>query len=120
MSNDYCKAHASSQPIGNSKTTIKQMYQKLLKDDELCAGTPDLNGNGVTDSGVDACQGDSGGPLICDVGGFATIQGVIAWGVGCASEGAPGVFANVHHFMNWIDEKTTADYEDYDSHSVTR
>ena len=36
------------------------------KDDEMCGGMPDIDGNGWTDSGVDSCQGDSGGPLICN------------------------------------------------------
>ena len=42
-----------------------------IKDDEMCGGKPDIDGNGWTDSGADSCQGDSGGPLICnDQGDF--------------------------------------------------
>ena len=120
LSKDYCKAHASNQinKDFSSTTTYKKMFEDLLQDDELCGATPDLNDNGLLDIGVDACQGDSGGPLICDVGGFAILQGVISWGVGCNREGAAGVFADVWHFRDWIDEQiksdTDADIPDYD------
>ena len=112
LSNDYCIAHSSVNSRGIN------LYERLIKDDELCGATPDHNNNGLLDIGVDACQGDSGGPLICDVGGFAILQGVISWGVGCNREGAAGVFADVRHFRGWIDEQTKidtdADYKDYE------
>ena len=107
LSNDYCKAHSNG-----------TAYKRWLRDDELCGATPDHNNNGLLDIGVDTCQGDSGGPLICDVGGFAILQGVVSWGLGCAEEGAAGVFADVWHFRDWIDEQiksdTDADIPDYD------
>ena len=71
--------------------------------------SPDNDGDGLTDSaseaGVDACQGDSGGPLICNVNGRAVFQGIVTWGKKCGRKGAPGIYANVFHFVGWIEKQ---------------
>ena len=46
--------------------------------------------------------GDSGGPLICPIDGKATLMGVVSRGQGCASEGYPGIYSNVHFALEWI------------------
>jgi len=65
-----------------------------ITDAMLCAGYP----NG----GKDACQGDSGGPLVCNKDGKAIIAGVVSFGIGCASEKFPGIYARVTHVLSWI------------------
>ena len=92
LGQDYCAAKSLNSP---------------LKPDDICAGKPDLDGNGLTDPGIDSCQGDSGGPLVCDVNGAATLVGVVSRGGppegGCALEGYSGLYTAVHT-NNWIAE----------------
>lgn len=46
----------------------------------------------------DACGGDSGGPLVCD----KIQEGITSWGLGCATEGYPGVFTRIDKYVDWI------------------
>merc|ERR1712038_75760 len=53
---------------------------------------------------VDACQGDSSGPLVCNAGGSWRVYGATSWGFGCAGAVYPGIWANVHNELQWIDD----------------
>jgi len=68
----------------------------------MCAGLPDIDGNGLTDGGQDACQGDSGGPLICDVDGkYVLTHG----GLMCHLPLTPGQNGQNEFFSPKFDEK---------------
>uniref|UniRef100_A0A1B6H4I3 Phenoloxidase-activating factor 2 n=1 Tax=Cuerna arida TaxID=1464854 RepID=A0A1B6H4I3_9HEMI len=56
--------------------------------------------------GRDLCQGDGGSPLVCfSAEGSSYVQaGIVSWGLDCEGE-IPGVYVNVAHFRNWIDQK---------------
>ena len=79
LPDDFCGLIIGSQP-GYSASDVTS--------DMLCAGG---------EAGKDGCQGDSGGPLV--VGDTATSQntlvGVVSWGIGCARDGLPGIYAEV-------------------------
>ncbi|XP_024223965.1 phenoloxidase-activating factor 2 isoform X1 [Bombus impatiens] len=60
------------------------------------------------EAGKDTCKGDGGGPLVCPMKsnpGTYLQAGIVAWGIGCAEGGTPGVYANVALARDWIDEQ---------------
>ncbi|CBY11089.1 unnamed protein product [Oikopleura dioica] len=92
--------------LGQDYCQAKSNNGALLPDD-ICAGSPDVDGNGLTDAGIDSCQGDSGGPLVCDVNGAATLVGVVSRGTGCGDEGFPGLYTAIHT-DSWIETTIAA------------
>jgi len=52
----------------------------------------------------DSCTGDSGGPIFDSA--TNTVQGIVSWGLGCARDGAPGVYTRIGYFANWIERIT--------------
>ena len=71
-------------------------YADKVTDDNICTHT----------SHRDACQGDSGGPLVFERNSRLTQVGVVSWGVDCAKERHPGVYAKVDNFLDWMYENT--------------
>ncbi|XP_045487446.1 chymotrypsin-1-like [Pieris rapae] len=87
ISNDDCTKQLKRSP-----------YPDLVPVDagQLCVKRPNNKG---------ACHGDSGGPLVIQDDKNKTLQiGVVSWGVSCAKE-YPDVFASVHGYYDWIQNK---------------
>ncbi|XP_016970608.1 trypsin eta [Drosophila rhopaloa] len=83
---------------GDVKVLPDTFCQKLLgwtKVGMLCA-------NDQSNTEVDSCQGDSGGPLICD----NKVAGVVSFGTGCGEPDSAGVYTDVYHFRDWINENS--------------
>ena len=72
----------------------------------LCAG-------GVKD--VDTCKGDGGSPLTCRQGreGPWFQTGIVSFGIGCAEEGIPAVYASVAQAACWIDKEVYLNKQHY-------
>jgi len=92
----------SNQACDDSEGTIDGYYDNYnnqITQDMLCAK--------VDGGGEDSCQGDSGGPLV--IKGANSSQdvqvGVVSWGIGCASEHFPGVYARVSRAYDWIEKE---------------
>lgn len=55
-------------------------------------------------------QGDGGSPLVCESSTRPNqfyVVGLVAWGIGCATSGVPGVYVNVAGHSDWIAEVTS-------------
>ncbi|KAF7660492.1 hypothetical protein LDENG_00281470, partial [Lucifuga dentata] len=65
-------------------------YWMKMSPNVLCAGSHW--------GGKDSCQGDSGGPLVC----HNRLEGIVSWGIGCASQYFPGVYTKVRNYEKWI------------------
>lgn len=74
---DYCNLQYSTKSL-------------TITEEMICAG--------VQDYSKDSCGGDSGGPLVV----AGELVGIVSWGMGCAREGFPGVYASVPYHMEWI------------------
>lgn len=72
-----------------------ESYSGSITDNMLCAKADRR----------DSCQGDSGGPLVVEAGGGDVQVGVVSWGLGCASQNFPGVYARVSRAYDWIERE---------------
>jgi len=88
-----------SVPVISSAKCV-QAYHEL---NPTLAVSGDIHVCAVTEKGgQDACAGDSGGPFVCTCGDKQVQAGIVSWGVGCARPDAPGVYARVSRFMEFI------------------
>ncbi|KAJ2950423.1 hypothetical protein O0L34_g8665 [Tuta absoluta] len=77
-----------------SNTECNKDYNGGITSRMFCAGAPE--------GGKDSCQGDSGGPAVGDSDGIQ--KGIVSFGVGCARQGYPGVYARIANptIRSWI------------------
>lgn len=62
---------------------------------------------------TDACQGDSGGPMMTRVQDGRYLQvGIVSYGIGCALDDMPGVYARLEALVPWL-LKSIGAYESY-------
>ncbi|MEZ8343594.1 trypsin-like serine protease [Vibrio cyclitrophicus] len=80
-------------------TSVPHSGYAFIGSDAFCAG--------YSDGGYDSCQGDSGGPIVVSTNGTYEQLGIVSWGKGCAEANAYGVYTNISHFDDWIDEQKT-------------
>jgi len=94
-------------PIYHSRTRCEQRLKNALASvsasssrrfklhpGEICAGGEPKK---------DACDGDGGSPLVCQSkNGRWHVVGLVAWGVGCGKPDVPGVYVNIHHYLDFI------------------
>jgi secreted trypsin-like serine protease len=95
---DLIGNHAAAQKVVD---LAKLKVGTIVTDRMICAGesVPNPGNTQVTDT----CGGDSGGPLFTNgVDGKPIQVGVVSWGAGCGSPGAPGIYARVAVFTNWV------------------
>ncbi|KAK2715094.1 phenoloxidase-activating factor 2-like isoform X2 [Artemia franciscana] len=85
--------HASDCENRLRSTRLGPIFQ-LDRTSFVCAGG---------EPGRDACQGDGGSPLVCETEpNRFEVVGLVAWGIGCAEPGIPGVYVNVASYVDWI------------------
>uniref|UniRef100_A0A3B3DV77 Peptidase S1 domain-containing protein n=1 Tax=Oryzias melastigma TaxID=30732 RepID=A0A3B3DV77_ORYME len=66
-----------------------------------------------------ACQGDSGGPLQCKQGSSWIQAGITSFGIPCALQGYPEVYARVSEFQAWITAQVEGAAVNFVSYSAT-
>jgi len=79
-------------------------FQKYVKPTMICAGT--------VQGGKSSCGGDSGGPLQCKLGDRWYEYGLVNFRLTrrCAVPDRPTIYASVHAYRTWIQEKTGSLY----------
>jgi len=101
----------SNPAIQLQKLVTKVMPFAKCEQAHADSGSPVLEANNVCaggEKGKDSCSGDSGGPLMIERKKANkprkawTQIGLVSWGIVCGTQGVPGVYTNVQHYLKWI------------------
>jgi len=87
MTNEECEQSESNE-VG-----WEYNYNDQITANMMCA---------KSDGERDSCQGDSGGPLVIRSDAGDVQVGVVSWGIGCAHQSFPGVYARISSQYEWI------------------
>jgi len=102
FSNEYCVEKVDETGLLTDYSNYDGTNE--LPPDVFCAGMPDADESGMTDTGSSLCSGDFGSPMICNRNGRATVVGT-ASGIdhGCGSnEGKVTFFGDTYSNREWI------------------
>ena len=98
-------------PTSNFPDVLHQVDLQLMTNaqcERILGGGYDITGAMICANydggGKGSCQGDSGGPLVINTNEGWQQIGVVSWGIGCAADGYPGVYARTATFIDWINE----------------
>lgn len=99
------KVDSDFQPLPESVASTLMGVEVPILEDSACQSVYGSNYDPETmicagSASADACDGDSGGPLM--VNGLQI--GIVAYGLGCARPGYPGVYIDVRAYAQWIYE----------------
>ena len=92
MTNEECKAQYVDSFSGGQGGIDPEAVG--ISEQMICAS--------IAAGGKSSCQGDSGGPLVLNTNEGWQQIGVVSWGIGCAAQGYPGVYARIAEFDDWL------------------
>lgn len=76
---------------------LKAGIHRMFGPQMICAG--------YAEGGKDACDGDSGGPLTIKLNDDRwVLVGIVSNGIKCAEPNMPGVYTNVPHYLDWVNQ----------------
>lgn len=77
----------------------RNVYGAEFEDNMICAG--------LAAGGVDFCTGDSGAALAATDRGYRYLAGIASWGFGCARPGYYGVYTEISHHTEFINQNAS-------------
>ncbi|CAB1429610.1 unnamed protein product [Pleuronectes platessa] len=92
---------------------LRRMTVPILQNSQ-CSSTARFNFTGTMlcagylDGRQASCRGDDGSPLVTEYGSTHFLTGVVGWGRGCSQPGYYGVYANMAHFVDWVEQTIKA------------
>eukprot|EP00095_Tigriopus_kingsejongensis_P001278 maker-scaffold359_size197282-snap-gene-0.24 protein:Tk01278 transcript:maker-scaffold359_size197282-snap-gene-0.24-mRNA-1 annotation:"af357226_1cub-serine protease" len=104
---DFALVKLQNKVVFDGNTVVRPICLPMADLTESEGSSVTVSGWGTTSSGGQVSNvlqdGDSGGPVMFkQQNTFFDLMGVVSWGIGCATEGYPGVNADVFMVKDWI------------------